>query len=101
MPIESDKEIVKATSQTVVCRAFSAQCTVDGKWSSAVIYDVLNENGERVDRYTLNYEGEAYNDWWAGFNDGKSLYDFINTEKELDAVVDDSVEDDFINQVEE
>lgn len=101
MPIESDKEIVKATSQTVVCRAFSAQRTVNGEWSSAVIYDVLNENGERVDRYKLHYEGEAYNDWWHGFNDGKSLYDSVNMEKELDAVVDESVENDFINQVEE
>ena len=99
MPIESDKEIVLATSQTVNFRDLHVHKDADGLLTAEIGFDVLDENGKRVKSYQRRYEGEEYNTWWDSFNNGKFLYQEINTTEGLGADVSDDTEDDFINVI--
>lgn len=101
MPIESTKEIVLAESQTISFRDLHIHRTVTGELTAETVFDVLDQNGVLVSTYRHRYEGEEYNTWWASFNNGKYLYQEINTAQNLDADVADETEDDFINVINE
>lgn len=83
-----------ANSQKIIFDELHIIGGKDKNLSAVVSFIILNENNERIDTKTITYTGEDYNTFWSNFNSGK----FIYQELELGIEVDNSIENDFINE---
>lgn len=92
-----NKPLVVAESQDFVFDEVHVTGGASGNLTAVVSFVVNDEEGNRIDTKVINYTGEAFNEFWDGFDSGKYLYEELVAKEELDVVVPDAVEENFIN----
>jgi hypothetical protein len=72
--ITINEPLVKANTQSPEWKYIHIEKRQDGIFAN-VHFAIKNENGEVVDYKTEEYTGAAFDEWWAGFDTGRHIYE--------------------------
>ena len=101
--MEINKPIVLTSKQTIkinninIQRVTAPPMVGQSGLMATVKFDVIGDNGKVVQTKTLTYKPSEFNAFWTDFNSGKFLYEELVEKQNLDVVVPNSVEQDFVN----
>lgn len=95
--IKIEKPIVLTQTQTF---GF-AQLRVEpsgGGMMAALHFNVFGDDGELIEQRVKTFEGAAFDEFWAGFNSGKFLFESFLADVDPDVAVPDEVEAEFAGE---
>lgn len=92
MPIIIAEPLILAESQTKQFKSICIRRNPQGLLSAELTFDILDGEGNWVKEDLRIFVGDEYNSFWAGFNNGKFLYEQIVDE------VSDDIENEFVNE---
>lgn len=97
MGIQLNEKLVVANTQTIKFDEAHITGGETGNLNLLLSFVVLDENGKRIDTKVVKFEGNEYNEFWKGFSTGKFCYEQLVAKENLDIVVTNDVEKDFLN----
>jgi hypothetical protein len=92
-----NEQIILANEQRYEFSRLVISRQSDNSLVGEVLFNIRNENNDVVKTASYRLAGEEFNTWWANFNNGTYLFQYLFTKLQKDVTLNESVEASFVN----
>lgn len=96
--ITIEQEVIRTASQTFRFGTCYIINTRDRGLIAEIMFEIVDENNKVIGTKVVSRTGEAFNDFWNNFNNGRYLFELLIEQEQLGVTLSDTIEKEFVNE---